>query len=109
MTAVAPRSLALETATVIPRSLKEQVGFSPSYFNQSSNFPPMAATKFSTRTSAVFPSLRVTTGVASETGRERAYRVMTPCHGELRFGGREAMNSAAGQLLLMGVLRGERR
>jgi hypothetical protein len=32
MTAFAPRSAALEIAIVIPRSLKEPVGFSPSYF-----------------------------------------------------------------------------
>ena len=36
ITAFAPSSAALEIAIVIPRSLKEPVGFAPSNFNQTS-------------------------------------------------------------------------
>ena len=45
MTICAPRSLALETARVMPRSLKEQVGLTPSYLSHNSKSPPMASDK----------------------------------------------------------------
>jgi hypothetical protein len=57
---------------VMPRSLKEQVGFMASYLRRRSKFPPMAATKLGTGINGVFPSRRVTTGVSAVTGRKRA-------------------------------------
>ena len=36
-TAFAPSSIALEIASVMPRSLNEPVGFAPSYFSQTSH------------------------------------------------------------------------
>ena len=72
ITTCAPRSFALDTAIVMPRSLKDAVGLSASYFRYNSNFPPMASTKFGARMSGVLPSSNVTTGVASVTGRNSA-------------------------------------
>ena len=54
---------------VMPRSLKEQVGLTPSYLSHNSKSPPMARTKLSARTSGVFPSLREMTGVLVGDGQ----------------------------------------
>jgi len=64
--------LALVMAMVMPRSLKEQVGFMASYLRRRSKFPPMAATNWGTGISGVLPSSSVTTGVSAVTGRKRA-------------------------------------
>jgi len=69
MTARVPSSRAFETATVIPLSLNEQVGFNPSYFKYILKPPPMDSPKLSAAMSGVLPSLRVITGVFSVTGR----------------------------------------
>src|SRR5918999_1299061 len=89
-TALAPSSRALETATVIPRSLKEPVGLVPSYFRYTSQ--PVSADRASDRTSGVPPSRRVTSGVALDTGSRSRYSAITPRHGlaisSPRLGGR---------------------
>ena len=41
MSALAPRSSAFDTATVMPRSLNEPVGFIPSFFTKTSQSRPM--------------------------------------------------------------------
>jgi hypothetical protein len=67
--AAAPRSTAFVTASVIPRSLKEQVGFSPSYFTKTSQPPPTRALSREQGMSGVLPSPSEITGVSSLTGR----------------------------------------
>src|SRR5207244_5603558 len=57
----APRSIARETATVIPRSLNEPVGFSPSFLIKTSQLGATRALNFGARTSGVFPSPSETT------------------------------------------------
>jgi hypothetical protein len=66
MTAFEPSSTALEMATVMPRSLKEPVGFSPSYL--SSTLASSRSERYGAGSSGVPPSRNVTTGVASLTG-----------------------------------------
>ena len=65
----APSSIALATATTMPRSLKEPVGFSPSYLKKSL-LSPSAGPMFRLSTSGVEPSWRSTGGVASVTGSQ---------------------------------------
>ncbi|MGN6201333.1 MAG: hypothetical protein ACTHNY_02880 [Solirubrobacterales bacterium] len=60
MIASAPRPFARETATVIPRSLNEPVGFSPSNLKKAR--APMRSESRGASISGVEPSLRVTTG-----------------------------------------------
>jgi len=55
----APASTARETATVIPRSLNEPVGFAPSHFSHSST--PYRSESRGAGRSGVEPSPRVTT------------------------------------------------
>src|SRR5881394_2173551 len=77
-TALAPSSVALVMATVMPRSLNEPVGFSPSYFRNT-----LARSRSDNRgagSNGVPPSWRVTTGVSSGTGRNDRYSSMTPRH-----------------------------
>ena len=76
--AFAPSSSALEMARVMPRSLNEPVGLAPSYFSQTSQ--PVSSDNGSDRTSGVPPSRRVTTGVASLTGRRSRYSSISPRH-----------------------------
>src|SRR3972149_7411130 len=78
-TAFEPSSTALLIASVIPRSLKEAVGFAPSYFSQTSQ--PVSADSGAERTSGVPPSHSVTTGVVSVTGSRSRYSSMMPRHG----------------------------
>ncbi len=66
MIALLPASTALETAIVMPRSLKEPVGLAPSTLRYTSQ--PSRAESTGAGSSGVFPSCRVTTGVASVTG-----------------------------------------
>ena len=62
----APSSSALETATAIPRSLNEPVGFAPSHLSQRST--PSFADSRSARMSGVEPSPSVTIGVDADSG-----------------------------------------
>ena len=73
-----PRSAAFETATVIPRSLNEHVGFKPSYLIKTRASLPIRSLSRGEKMSGVFPSPSEITGVASETGRKSRYRLMTP-------------------------------
>jgi len=66
MTAFEPSSTALEMATVMPRSLNDPVGLSPSYL--SSTRASTRSDRYGAGSSGVPPSRRVTTGVASVTG-----------------------------------------
>ncbi len=66
-TARAPSSSALDTATVMPRSLNDPVGLAPSTLSQTSQ--PLRADSTGARSSGVPPSSSVTTGVAGPTGR----------------------------------------
>src|SRR2546426_10382162 len=70
-------SAALDTATVMPRSLNDPVGFVASYLTSRRNpcgFPRRDSS------SGVPPSRRVMTGVASVKGRNSRYSSMTPRH-----------------------------
>ena len=68
-TASAPSPAETLTATVMPRSLKDPVGFAPSTFSQTSQ--PSSLGQHLAGTSGVLPSPRVITGVASVTGSHR--------------------------------------
>ena len=68
-TTSAPLSFALETAIVIPRSLNEAVGLSPSYLRYNSMSLPISRASRSAFIRGVFPSNKVTIGVASLTGK----------------------------------------
>ena len=67
-TAVAPSSIAFATATTMPRSLNDPVGFAPSTFSQTSAMPVSRSTA-GARTSGVSPSPSVSRGVFGVTGR----------------------------------------
>src|SRR5206468_10873665 len=67
----APASSALATATTMPRSLNEPVGFWPSTFSQISG-TPVSRSSERARTSGVPPSPSVRRGVRSLTGRYAA-------------------------------------
>ncbi len=60
---VAPASIALVTATLMPRSLNEPVGFAPSHLSQSST--PKRSDRRSARSSGVLPSPSVTVTAAA--------------------------------------------
>src|SRR3954451_20461656 len=77
-TAFAPSSAALEMATVIPRSLNDPVGLSPSYFRYT--VAPTRSDNRGAGSNGVLPSCSVTTGVASDTGRNSRYWLMRPRH-----------------------------
>ena len=77
-TAFAPSWTATEIAAVIPRSLKEPVGLSPSTLSQTS--PPVASESQPERTSGVPPSPRLMAGVPSGRSRRGRYSSMTPRH-----------------------------
>src|SRR5688572_23980042 len=66
MIALLPDSIALDTASVMPRSLNEPVGLAPSTLRYTSQ--PVRWDSAGAGRSGVFPSYRVTTGVASPTG-----------------------------------------
>ena len=78
MTAFAPCSTAFEIAMVMPRSLKEPVGFMPSNFTNT--FAPVRADRAGAGSSGVPPSPSVTIGVASLMFRRSAYSRRTPRH-----------------------------
>ncbi|OPZ30690.1 MAG: hypothetical protein BWY99_02922 [Synergistetes bacterium ADurb.BinA166] len=67
ITAFAPSSSAFDTASTIPLSLNEPVGFRPSYFPNSPT--PSSRLKFRSGTSGVSPSHSDSIGVFSVSGR----------------------------------------
>src|SRR5260370_23514464 len=77
------------TATVMPRSLNDPVGFAPSTFRYTSQ--PVRADSTGAGSSGVAPSARVITGAPSGTGSRWRYWAITPGHGT-----NEAAASAAG-------------
>src|SRR5258708_25287932 len=89
ITAVAPRLAAMLTATVMPRSLNDPVGFAPSTFRYTSQ--PVRADSTGAGSSGVAPSASVITSAPSGTGSRCRYWAITPCHGT-----NEAPASAAG-------------
>src|SRR5216684_2139009 len=72
MTASTPSASALVTATVMPRSLNEPVGFWPSHFRYSSMPGATTAARRSARTRGVLPSFSVTTRSAGAAASARA-------------------------------------
>src|SRR5918998_1251786 len=66
ITALAPDSTALDTATVMPRSLNEPVGLPPSTLRYTSQ--PVRWDSSGAGSSGVLPSNRVITGVVGVTG-----------------------------------------
>jgi hypothetical protein len=77
-TASAPWCLATEIAAVMPRSLKEPVGLSPSTLSHTS--PRVRPDSHSECTSGVPPSRSVTAGVPSGMSSRSRYSSMTPRH-----------------------------
>ena len=69
MIASAPSASARVTATVMPRSLNEPVGFCPSHLSQISTPGATTAASRSARTSGVLPSFSVTTRSVGSIGR----------------------------------------
>ena len=78
MTARAPWALATEIAVVIPRSLNDAVGLSPSYLTRT--LAPVRSESSSHGMRGVPPSWSVTTGAPSSIGSRAAYSRMTPRH-----------------------------
>ena len=78
ITALAPCPAATEMAVVMPRSLNEPVGLSPSNLSQTS--APTREERCSAGISGVPPSSRVTTGIPSRDGSRSAYSRITPRH-----------------------------
>ena len=76
MTALAPCSTARESATVMPRSLNDPVGFMPSNLTQTS--VPVRRDSAGAGSSGVPPSPSVTTVEASVTPSRSAYSRRTP-------------------------------
>jgi hypothetical protein len=72
----APRSIALETATVIPRSLNDPVGLSPSFLMNTSQPRPTRALNLGENSNGVFPSPKEMT--ALHDGRNSRKRSITP-------------------------------
>ena len=79
MTARLPDSRAFDTANVMPRSLNEPVGLSPSYLKNTSMSPTMSF-KFSAFMRGVLPSLKVVIAVSFISGRWSLNSLMRPCH-----------------------------
>ena len=77
----APRSTAVEIAIVMPRSLNDPVGLSPSTLSSTRATPARWAIRGAS-SSGVLPSSRVITGVASVTGRNSRYASMSPGHAD---------------------------
>src|SRR5690606_10035565 len=77
-TTFAPRPAAADIAVVMPRSLKEPVGFMPSTLTYTS--APVRCESAGASTSGVPPSPRVAIFSVTGAGRRSAYSVMTPRH-----------------------------
>ena len=71
MTESEPSAFALETAIVIPRSLKEPVGFSPSYLRYSSVPGAIRRASAGAGMRGVFPSSSVTTASSGTEVKNR--------------------------------------
>jgi len=71
MTESEPSAFAFETAIVIPRSLKEPVGFSPSYFRYSEVPGAIRRASAGAGTRGVFPSSSVTTASSGTEVKNR--------------------------------------
>src|SRR5699024_11900266 len=78
ITDLLPASFAFATATTIPRSLKEPVGFNPSYFPY--RLIPSSLEICGKCKSGVFPSYKEISGVSSVTGKNALYAFIIPCH-----------------------------
>src|SRR6188768_3018604 len=78
MIAAAPCPTAFDTATVIPRSLNEPVGLSPSYLTHTLQPCPTRALNRGQGINGVLPSPSEMTGVLSATGRYARKRAITP-------------------------------
>jgi hypothetical protein len=78
MIAFAPASTAFVTAIVMPRSLNEPVGFSPSNFAYSLTLRRTRRGRFFSSISGVLPSLSDMTGVSALTGRRSRYFSIRP-------------------------------
>ncbi len=76
--AFAPSSTALATAITMPRSLKEPVGFKPSYFPY--NVIPNSFDKFFKGINGVFPSAKAICGVLSVIGKYSLYCFNRPSY-----------------------------
>src|SRR5215469_12111178 len=79
MTALAPCAAATVIAVVIPRSLKDPVGLSPSTLRYTSQ--PVRADSTGAGSSGVPPSWRVTGRIPATVGSRSRYSVMIPRHG----------------------------
>src|SRR3990172_8439181 len=77
MMALAFSSLAFDTAMVMPLSLKEPVGFNPSYFKRSLMSPKMSF-RLSHSISGVFPSRRVVMASSDISGRKSLNSLIMP-------------------------------
>src|ERR687889_554709 len=78
MTAFDPAATAWVIATVIPRSLNDPVGLSPSTLSQTSQ--PVRADSVGAGSSGVPPSSSVTTRAPAGTGSRSRYASITPGH-----------------------------
>src|SRR5438874_3592479 len=76
ISAGAPRSIALDTATVIPRSLNDPVGLTPSFLMKTWQLCPTRALSLGAKISGVFPSPREI--MALHGGRNSRNRSITP-------------------------------
>ena len=76
ITARAPEASAWVTATVIPRSLNDPVGFAPSTFRKT--WAPTRSDSASAGSSGVPPSSRVTTLAPGGTATRSAYAAIKP-------------------------------
>src|SRR5699024_12607750 len=72
-----PSSFAFATASTMPRSLKDPVGFKPS--NLACSSMPSSLDSFSNLINGVLPSYKVNSGVFSFTGKYSLYSFKTPC------------------------------
>ena len=79
ITACAPWAAATVIAVVMPRSLNDPVGLSPSTFRYTSQ--PVRADSTGAGSSGVPPSCRVTGGMPGRDRQPVRYSVMTPRHG----------------------------
>src|SRR5260370_27544335 len=93
MTAFALRSAALDTASVMPRSLNDPVGLAPSILRKTCATPARDASRGASR-SGVLPSRRVITGVASLTGSRSRNAPMTPGQASLIAGSPDVAGDA---------------
>src|SRR5450631_606804 len=78
ITALAPCRAATDIAVVMPRSLNDPVGLTPSYLMKTS--APTRSLRWAARISGVPPSPRVTIGAPASEGSRSAYSWITPRH-----------------------------